>query len=27
VPGTEPVEMPNAFVRGLESAHIEFDFI
>jgi len=27
VPGTEPVEMPNAFVRGLESAHVEFDFI
>jgi cytochrome P450 family 142 subfamily A polypeptide 1 len=26
VPGTEPVEMPNAFVRGLESAHVEFDF-
>ena len=27
VPGTEPVEMANAFVRGLESAHVEFDFI
>ena len=27
VPGTEPVEMPNAFVRGLESAQVEFDFI
>ena len=26
VPGTAPVEMPNAFVRGLESAHVEFDF-
>jgi cytochrome P450 family 142 subfamily A polypeptide 1 len=27
VPGTEPVEMANAFVRGLESAHVEFDFV
>ncbi|MBU6330304.1 MAG: cytochrome P450 [Acidobacteria bacterium] len=27
VPGTAPVEMPNAFVRGIESAHVEFDFI
>jgi cytochrome P450 family 142 subfamily A polypeptide 1 len=26
-PGTEPVEMPNAFVRGLASAHVEFDFV
>jgi cytochrome P450 family 142 subfamily A polypeptide 1 len=26
VPGTEPVEMPNAFVYGLRSAHLEFDF-
>jgi cholest-4-en-3-one 26-monooxygenase len=26
VPGTEPVEMPNAFVYGLRSAHVEFDF-
>jgi cytochrome P450 family 142 subfamily A polypeptide 1 len=26
VPGTEPVEMPNAFVYGLESAHVEFEF-
>lgn len=26
-PGTEPVEMANAFVRGLESAHVEFDFV
>lgn len=25
-PGTEPVEMPNAFVRGLESAQVEFEF-
>ncbi|MGP0032478.1 MAG: cytochrome P450 [Acidimicrobiales bacterium] len=27
VPGTRPVEMPNAFVRGLESAQVEFDFV
>ena len=27
VPGTEPVEMPNAFVYGLRSAQLEFDFI
>lgn len=27
VPGTEPVGMPNAFVHGLESAHVEFDFL
>lgn len=27
VPGTEPVEMPNAFVYGLRSAHIDFDFV
>ena len=26
-PGTEPVEMANAFVRGLESAHVDFEFI
>jgi cytochrome P450 family 142 subfamily A polypeptide 1 len=26
VPGTEAVEMPNAFVYGLRSAHVEFDF-
>jgi cholest-4-en-3-one 26-monooxygenase len=26
-PGTEPVEMANAFVRGIESAHVDFDFI
>jgi cytochrome P450 family 142 subfamily A polypeptide 1 len=26
VPGTEPEEMPNAFVFGLRSAHVEFDF-
>jgi len=25
-PGTEPVEMPNAFVYGLRSAHLEFRF-
>lgn len=25
VPGTEPEEMPNAFVHGLRSAHVEFD--
>jgi cytochrome P450 family 142 subfamily A polypeptide 1 len=27
VPGTEPVWMPNAFVRGIEAAHVEFDFV
>jgi cytochrome P450 family 142 subfamily A polypeptide 1 len=27
VEGTEPVWMPNAFVRGVESAQVEFDFI
>lgn len=27
VVGTEPVWMPNAFVRGIESAQVEFDFI
>jgi cytochrome P450 family 142 subfamily A polypeptide 1 len=26
VPGTESVEMPNAFVFGLRSAHVAFDF-
>jgi cytochrome P450 family 142 subfamily A polypeptide 1 len=26
VPGTEPEEMPNAFVYGLRSAQVEFDF-
>lgn len=26
-PGTAPVEMANAFVRGIESASVEFDFI
>jgi cholest-4-en-3-one 26-monooxygenase len=26
VPGTVPVEMPNAFVYGLRSAHVEFEF-
>ncbi len=26
VPGAEPVEMPNAFVYGLRSAHVEFEF-
>ena len=26
VPGTEPVEMPNAFVYGLRSAQVEFEF-
>ena len=26
-PGTAPVEMPNAFVRSIESAHVDFDFI
>jgi cytochrome P450 family 142 subfamily A polypeptide 1 len=25
-PGTEPVEMPNAFIYGLRSAHLDFDF-
>ena len=25
-PGMDPVEMPNAFVYGLRSAHIDFDF-
>jgi len=25
VPGTAPVEMPNAFVHGLRSAHVELD--
>ena len=27
VPGIEPVEMPNAFVYGLKSAQLEFDFV
>lgn len=26
VPGTEPVEMPNAFVYGLREAHVAFEF-
>ena len=26
-PGTKPVEMANAFVRGIESAHVDFEFI
>jgi cytochrome P450 family 142 subfamily A polypeptide 1 len=26
-PGIEPVEMANAFVRGIESAHVDFEFI
>jgi cytochrome P450 family 142 subfamily A polypeptide 1 len=26
VPGTQPVEMPNAFVFGLKSAHVAFEF-
>ena len=26
-PGTAPVEMANAFVRGIESAYVDFDFI
>jgi cytochrome P450 family 142 subfamily A polypeptide 1 len=26
-PGTEPVEMPNAFVYGLRSAEMEFEFV
>jgi cytochrome P450 family 142 subfamily A polypeptide 1 len=25
-PGTEPVEMPNAFVYGLRSAHVDLEF-
>jgi cytochrome P450 family 142 subfamily A polypeptide 1 len=25
-PGTEPVEMPNAFVFGLRSAQVAFEF-
>jgi cytochrome P450 family 142 subfamily A polypeptide 1 len=25
-PGTQPVEMPNAFIYGLRSAHLDFDF-
>jgi len=27
VPGTEPVEMPNPFVYGLRSAHVDFTFV
>jgi cytochrome P450 family 142 subfamily A polypeptide 1 len=27
VEGTETVWMPNAFVRGIESAHVQFDFV
>lgn len=27
VEGTEPVWMPNAFVRGIESAQVEFEFV
>ena len=27
VEGTEPVWMPNAFVRGIESAQVQFDFV
>jgi cytochrome P450 family 142 subfamily A polypeptide 1 len=27
VPGTAPVWMPNAFVNGIESAQVEFDFV
>jgi cytochrome P450 family 142 subfamily A polypeptide 1 len=27
VPGTEPVDAPNAFVRGLDSAQVEFDLV
>ncbi len=27
VPGTEPVATPNAFVRGLDSAEVEFEFV
>jgi cytochrome P450 family 142 subfamily A polypeptide 1 len=26
-PGSEVVEMPNAFVYGVRSAHVEFDFV
>lgn len=26
-PGTSPVEMPNAFVYGLRSAHLDFEFV
>jgi cholest-4-en-3-one 26-monooxygenase len=26
-PGTEPIEMPNAFVYGLRSAHVDFEFV
>ena len=26
-PGTSPVEMANAFVRGIESAYVDFDFV
>jgi cytochrome P450 family 142 subfamily A polypeptide 1 len=26
-PGTQPVDMPNAFVHGLESASVDFDFV
>jgi cytochrome P450 family 142 subfamily A polypeptide 1 len=26
-PGTAPVEMPNAFVYGLRSAHVDFEFV
>ena len=26
-PGTAPVEMPNAFVYGLRSAHLDFEFV
>jgi len=26
-PGTAPVEMANAFVRGIESAHVDFEFV
>jgi hypothetical protein len=26
VPGTQPVEMPNAFVFGLKSAQVDFEF-
>jgi len=26
VPGTDPVEMPNAFVYGLRSTHVAFNF-
>jgi hypothetical protein len=25
-PGTEPVEMPNAFVFGLAEAHVDLEF-